>query len=88
MDATSTTFRCPPWSPCSRESTCRATHRCQPSGARQKPVDKSSPERPDSRLEKLRLAVPGGPGKQAEILGEGAEAAPAVVGVMRDLGVA
>ena len=56
--------------------------------ARQKPVDKSSTERPDSRLEKLRLVVPGGPGKQAEILGEGAEAAPAVVGVMRDLGVA
>jgi hypothetical protein len=32
--------------------------------------------------------VPGGPGKQAEILGTGADAAPAVVGVMRDLGVA
>jgi electron transfer flavoprotein beta subunit len=56
--------------------------------ARQKPVDTSSPERPGARLEKLRLVVPGGPGKQAEILGEGAEAAPAVVGVMRDLGVA
>jgi electron transfer flavoprotein beta subunit len=56
--------------------------------ARQKPVDKSSPERLDSRLEKLRLVVPGGPGKQAEILGTGADAAPAVVGVMRDLGVA
>jgi hypothetical protein len=32
--------------------------------------------------------VPPGHGKQAEILGEGADAAPAVVGVMRDLGVA
>jgi electron transfer flavoprotein beta subunit len=56
--------------------------------ARQKPIDRSSPERPDSRLEKVRLVLPPGQGKQAEILGEGAEAAPAVVGVMRDLGVA
>jgi electron transfer flavoprotein beta subunit len=56
--------------------------------ARQKPIERSSPERADSRLEKLRLVVPGGPGKQAEILGEGPDAAPAVVGVMRDLGVA
>ena len=45
-------------------------------------------QRPEPQLEMLRLAVPGGQGKQAEILGQGAEAAPAVVGVMRDLGVA
>jgi hypothetical protein len=32
--------------------------------------------------------VPAGQGKQAEILGRGPEAAPAVVDVMRDLGVA
>ena len=56
--------------------------------ARQKPVDTGSPQRPEPHLEMLRLAVPGGQGKQAEILGQGAEAAPAVVGVMRDLGVA
>ncbi len=56
--------------------------------ARQKPIERSSPERPESRLEKLRLVLPPGQGKQAEILGEGAEAAPAVVGVMRELGVA
>jgi electron transfer flavoprotein beta subunit len=56
--------------------------------ARQKPIERSSPERPESRLEKLRLVLPPGQGKQAEILGEGAGAAPAVVGVMRDLGVA
>ena len=56
--------------------------------ARQKPVATSTPERPDARLEKLRLVVPPGHGKQAEILGEGAEAAPAVVNVMRELGVA
>jgi electron transfer flavoprotein beta subunit len=56
--------------------------------ARQKPVERSSPERPEAQLEKLRLVVPPGQGKQAEILGEGADAAPAVVNVMRELGVA
>jgi electron transfer flavoprotein beta subunit len=56
--------------------------------ARQKPVETSTLERPAPRLEKLRLVVPPGQGKQAEILGNGPDAAPAVVGVMRDLGVA
>jgi electron transfer flavoprotein beta subunit len=56
--------------------------------ARQKPVARSTPERPASRLERLRLLVPPGQGKQAEILGRGAEAAPAVVEMMRELGVA
>jgi electron transfer flavoprotein beta subunit len=56
--------------------------------ARKKPVETSAPERPEPRLERLRLVVPAGHGKQAEILGEGAEAAPVVVNVMRELGVA
>ena len=56
--------------------------------ARQKPVDTITPERPAPRLERRRLMVPEGQGKQAEILGEGAGAAPAVVSVMRELGVA
>jgi electron transfer flavoprotein beta subunit len=56
--------------------------------ARQKPVETKTPERPAPRLERLRLVVPAGQGKQAEILGQGPEAAPAVVGVMRELGVA
>ena len=56
--------------------------------ARQKPVETSTPERPEPRLEMVRLVVPPGQGKQAEILGEGPEAAPAVVEVMRELGVA
>jgi electron transfer flavoprotein beta subunit len=56
--------------------------------ARSKPVETSTPARPDARLEKLRLVVPEGQGKQAEILGDGAAAAPAVVNVMRELGVA
>jgi electron transfer flavoprotein beta subunit len=56
--------------------------------ARQKPVERRTPARPDSQLERLRLVVPAGHGKQAEILGRGPDAAPAVVEVMRELGVA
>ncbi len=56
--------------------------------ARQKPIETLTPQRPDARLERLRLMVPEGQGKQAEILGEGPDAAPAVVEVMRELGVA
>jgi electron transfer flavoprotein beta subunit len=55
--------------------------------ARQKPVETRTPERPAPRLERLRLVVPPG-GKQAEILGEGAAAAPVVVEKMREIGVA
>jgi electron transfer flavoprotein beta subunit len=56
--------------------------------AQRKPVEASSPARPESRLEKVRLVVPAGQGKQAEILGHGPEAAPAVVDVLRKVGVA
>jgi electron transfer flavoprotein beta subunit len=56
--------------------------------ARQKPVETRTPERPEARLERLRLVVPEGQGKQAEILGQGPDAAPAVVDVIRELGVA
>ena len=56
--------------------------------ARQKPVETRTPERPQPRLERLRLVVPEGQGKQAEVLGQGPDAAPAVVEVMRELGVA
>jgi electron transfer flavoprotein beta subunit len=56
--------------------------------AQRKPVVSSTPARPDSRLEKLRLVVPPGQGKEAEILGRGPEAAPRVVEVLRGLGLA
>jgi electron transfer flavoprotein beta subunit len=56
--------------------------------ARRKPIERRTPERPAPKLEKLRLVVPAGAGKRAEILGQGPEAAPAVVNVMRELGVA
>ncbi|MGZ4174037.1 MAG: electron transfer flavoprotein subunit beta/FixA family protein [Solirubrobacteraceae bacterium] len=55
--------------------------------AKRKPLDATTPARPESRLAMLRLAVPGGAGKQTEILGQGPEAAPAVVEVLRELGL-
>jgi electron transfer flavoprotein beta subunit len=56
--------------------------------AKSKPLAVVEPSRPESKLEKLRLVVPEGQGKQAEILGHGADAAPRVVEVMLQLGVA
>ena len=56
--------------------------------AKSKPLAVVEPPRPASKLEKLRLVVPAGQGKQAEILGHGADAAPRVVEVMQQLGVA
>jgi electron transfer flavoprotein beta subunit len=56
--------------------------------ANRKPIDAKPVARPAARLEKLRLVVPEGQGKQAEILGHGPDAAGAVVEVMQRLGVA
>ena len=55
--------------------------------AQRKPLESRTPARPESRLEKLRLVVPEGEGKQAEVLGEGAAAAPRVVEVLQQIGV-
>jgi len=56
--------------------------------AKSKPLAATPVERPTSQLEKLRLVAPEGARKQAELLGEGPAAAPRVVEVMRELGVA
>jgi len=56
--------------------------------AKSKPLAVVEPVKPEQRLEKLRLVVPPGQGKQAEILGNGPEAAPRVVELMQQLGVA
>lgn len=55
--------------------------------AKSKPVATSSPVRPAQRLEMQRLVVPVTESKQAQILGRGAEAAPAVVELLRSVGV-
>jgi electron transfer flavoprotein beta subunit len=55
--------------------------------AQKKPVAATTPARPESGLEKVRLVVPEGQGKQAEILGHGPDAAPRVVEVLERIGV-
>jgi electron transfer flavoprotein beta subunit len=55
--------------------------------AKRKPVDSSSPGRPEPRLEMVRLKLPPGSGKQVEVLGRGPEAATAVVGMLQELGL-
>jgi electron transfer flavoprotein beta subunit len=56
--------------------------------AKSKPLAIVEPAREEPRLEKLRLRVPEGQGKQAEVLGEGVGAAPRVVEVLQSIGVA
>jgi len=56
--------------------------------AARKPVATSNPARPESQLRLTRLAVPGGAGRQTKLLGTGPSAAPAVVGMLREIGVA
>jgi electron transfer flavoprotein beta subunit len=55
--------------------------------AGRKPVAASTPARPPARLEKVLLVVPEGESSQAEVLGHGADAAPAVVELLRQIGV-
>ena len=56
--------------------------------AGRKPVAASTPARAASRLEMVRLALPAAERKQADIIGHGPEAAPAVVELLRKLGAA
>jgi electron transfer flavoprotein beta subunit len=55
--------------------------------AKRKPLATSAAAGRDAGVEKLRLRLPPGQGKQAEILGHGPEAAPAVVEVLRRAGL-
>jgi len=55
--------------------------------AKRKPLIASTPERPASQLEMVRLVLPPDSGKQVQVLGTGADAAPAVVEVLSELGV-
>jgi electron transfer flavoprotein beta subunit len=55
--------------------------------AKRKPVESSSPSRPDPKLEMVRLKLPPDSGKQVQVLGNGPEAAPAVVEVLSELGL-
>jgi electron transfer flavoprotein beta subunit len=55
--------------------------------AKRKPLEASTPSRPEPKLEMVRLVVPPGSGKQVQVLGDGPEAAPAVVEVLTELGL-
>ena len=55
--------------------------------AKRKPLDSSTPTAPTARLRMQRLVLPPGSGKQVQVLGTGPEAAPAVVGVLSELGL-
>lgn len=56
--------------------------------ARSKQVTVLNPQRPDPRLELVRLELPAGAGRRAESLGSGPEAAAAVVDMLQQAGVA
>jgi electron transfer flavoprotein beta subunit len=55
--------------------------------AKRKPLVSTEPARPDARLEMVRLRLPEGASKQAEVLGHGPEAAPRVVEILSEIGV-
>ena len=56
--------------------------------AKQKPLARTAVTPPAPQLEMLRLLVPEGQGKEAELLGEGPAAAARVVALLEELGVA
>jgi electron transfer flavoprotein beta subunit len=55
--------------------------------AKRKPLETRTPTRPDAGVEKVRLVVPEGQGKQTQILGHGPDAAPAVVELLAQAGL-
>jgi electron transfer flavoprotein beta subunit len=55
--------------------------------AKRKPLDASQPTAAEAKLEMVRLRLPEGSGKQVQMLGSGAPAAPAIVGVLGELGL-
>jgi electron transfer flavoprotein beta subunit len=55
--------------------------------AKSKPVATSSPARPPQRLELVRLVVPQAAAKEAQVLGHGPDAAPAVVAMLQGVGL-
>ncbi len=55
--------------------------------AKKKPIERLNPERPEPKLEKTHLEVPVMKSRQAQVLGNGPEAAPAVVEIFKQIGV-
>ena len=55
--------------------------------ARKKPIDTANPARPDPRVEKVSLALPPQEVGTAEVIGNGPDAAPRVVEILKEIGV-
>jgi electron transfer flavoprotein beta subunit len=55
--------------------------------AKRKPLEIVTPAGSAAKLEMVRLRLPEGSGKQVQILGTGAQTAPAIVGVLAELGL-
>jgi len=55
--------------------------------ARKKPLDTVTPQSRSARMEKVKLALPPQETTSATVLGSGAEAAPQIVEVLREIGV-
>lgn len=55
--------------------------------AKRKPLEASQPQPQPARMPMVRLRLPETAGKQVQVLGRGADAAPAVVELLRELGV-
>jgi electron transfer flavoprotein beta subunit len=55
--------------------------------AKRKPLDTVSPAMSEPQLKMRRLKLPESAGKQVQVLGKGPEAAPAVVELLREIGV-
>jgi electron transfer flavoprotein beta subunit len=55
--------------------------------AKRKPLETRTPTRADAGVQKVRLVVPEGQGKQTQILGHGPDAAPAVVELLAQAGL-
>jgi electron transfer flavoprotein beta subunit len=55
--------------------------------AKRKPIAASEPAKADAKLKMVRLVLPAASGKQVEILGSGADAAPKVVEILQEIGV-
>jgi electron transfer flavoprotein beta subunit len=55
--------------------------------AKRKPLAASQPARPEPKLQMRRMLIPEGSNKQAEVLGNGPEAAPRVVEILQEIGV-
>ena len=55
--------------------------------ARKKPIDTANPTRPEPRVEKVSLALPPQEVGTAEVIGNGPDAAPRVVEILKEIGV-